>query len=132
MKIGLEADTRRWFKVHVGDEVVEVALNPSSREFKEMFRKLKAPYARYLKKHDGEFPPGVEDEIARRCTAHTVLQDWRLVEGPDGEPIPFSPENAIAAFEDERVGDQFQSGVMNAAGGMWEAHAVEMEETAKN
>lgn len=132
MKIGAEAVALEWFEVHTRYGACEVALNPSSREFKDLYRKLTAPYARYMKKHDGQLPPGKDDEIARECAAHAVLRDWRQIEGPDGEPMEFSPEAAIAAFEDEAVGDQFLAGVMDAARSLWEAYAVELEETAKN
>lgn len=132
MKIGQAPAEQVWFKVHTRYGSCEVALNPSSRDFKQTYRKLSAPYARYQRKHDGAFPEGVEDDIARQCAAKAVLVDWKGMEGEDGEPLEFTPENAIAAFEDPAVGDQLLKGVMDAATELWDATAQEVEDVAKN
>jgi len=132
MKIGQDTAEQVWFNIHTRHGSCEVALDPSSRGFRQMYRKLAAPYARYQRKHDGAFPEGVEDEIARKCAAHAVLMDWRGMEDEDGEPLEYSPENAIRAFEDPAIGDQLLKGVMDAATDLWDATAQEVEDVAKN
>lgn len=132
MRIGVEAAGEEWFEVHFRDESCEVALNPSAKEFRELYDKLTAPYARYRRKHDGSLPSGVDEEVSRRCVAETVLRDWRGIEGPDGEPVTFSIENAQAVMADERVGEAFMRGVMDAARSLWESFAVELEQSEGN
>jgi len=134
MKLGQTPASHEWFKIHTRYGSCEVALNPSSRDFKELYRKLTAPYARYQKKHDGAFPPGVEDDIARQCAAHAVVRGWRegAPEDENGQPLEFTPENAIRVFEDPVIGDPLLKGVMDAATELWDAFAEELDDTAKN
>lgn len=132
MKVGEQAKTAEWFEVHTRYGECEVALNPSARGFRELYRKLEAPYTRYKRKHDGQLPPGVDEKIAREAVAKMVIMDWRNVDDAEGNPIPFSEDAAMKALSDPVVGDQLLNGIMDAANALWEAFAVELDEAEKN
>jgi hypothetical protein len=125
-------DAQDWYKIHTRFGTVEVLLNPSAKDFGDLYRKLAAPYARYMGKHNGTLPPGVEDDISRQCVAKAVLRDWRDIVGDDGEPLPFSVENALEVMGRDIIGDQFLRGVMAAVADLHEVVATEVEETEKN
>lgn len=133
MKLGQAADSV-WFNVATRYGSVEVALDPSPDDFKKMYRDLTKGYARYQRKHDGALPPGVDEEVSRKCLAHAVMRGWRngVPEDESGEPMEFTPENVLRVFEDPVIGGPFQKGVMDAATELWDATAQELEETAKN
>jgi hypothetical protein len=125
-------DTGTWYRIHTRFGTCEVGLNPSPKEFGDLYRKLVEPYARYASKHNGALPPGVEDDISRQCIAKTALRNWRNITGDDGEPLPFSVEAALALMGREIVGDQFMRGVLAAVADLHAVAATEVEDTEKN
>jgi hypothetical protein len=125
-------DAQDWYKIHTRFGTCEVLLNPSARAFGELYKKLAAPYARYMAKHEGALPAGVDEDISRQCAAKAALMDWRDITDDDGNPLPFSTENALALMQREIVGDQFLRGVMAAVADLHDVTATEVEVTEKN
>ena len=125
-------DAQDWYKIHTRFGTCEVLINPSSRAFGDLYKKLAQPYARYMAKHEGALPPGVDEDISRRCAAEAALMDWRDILDDDGNPMPFSVDNALALMKREIVGDQFLRGVLSAVSDLHEVVATEVEETEKN
>jgi hypothetical protein len=125
-------DAQDWYKIHTRYGTCVVLLNPSAKEFGDLYRKLTEPYARYMAKHNGALPPGVEEDITRQCAAKAVLRNWREIVGDDGEPLPFSVENALAVLKRDGVGEQLLRGIMEAVKDLHEVIATEVAETEKN
>ena len=121
-----------WYKIHTRFGTCEVELNPSPKEFGDLYRKLVEPFARYMAKHNGALPPGVDDDISRQCVAKTALRGWRNITDDNGEPLAFSVENALALMKREVVGDQFLRGALAAVTDLHEVVATEVSDTEKN
>jgi hypothetical protein len=101
----------------------------SNKRFKTRFNELTAPY----RIRGIEIEEIMSDEESKKvlvqCYAETVVLDWREVNDKDGNPIPFSVENAVALFS--KFDDLF-SIVMQAAQKMSLFRAKVQEEDAKN
>ncbi len=59
--------------------------------FKSMLERLTLPYKSAIRK--GTLSQDVFDKILAKCTAETIVLDWRGFE-EDGNSIPYSPEKA--------------------------------------
>lgn len=125
-------DVQDWYRIHTRFGTCEVLMNPSARDFGDLYKKLAKPYARYMAKHEGALPPGVDEDISRQCVAKAALLDWRDITDDDGDPLPFSVEAALELMGREIVGDQFMRGVLAAVTDLHEVVATEVDETEKN
>lgn len=76
----------------------------NNQKYKEMLRRLSRPYLRQI--NAGTLDPEIADEIAIKSFSRTVILHWYRkgdelpdnticgidVTGPDGTPIPYSPD----------------------------------------
>lgn len=66
--------------------------------FAKALEKATRPYRKALQ--NGVMDNKVAERIYREVFTDTVLRGWANVEGPDGNPLQFSRENALKLFED--------------------------------
>lgn len=80
-----------WARLRKGDAEVLVARAGNSKH-EDLVRRLRKKHGRGFR--GDELPPAVEEEIATEAIARTILLDWKGIEDEDGEPIPYSTEEA--------------------------------------
>ncbi|WP_131803827.1 hypothetical protein [Methylorubrum salsuginis] len=51
-------------------------------------------------RHQGRLPPKVMDEISAKCLLNHALIDWENLEDENGQPIPYSKDQARAFLTD--------------------------------
>jgi len=68
----------------------------SNSAFKAMYHRKTKPLERKMR----EIPDELQEEIIRKCVAHTVLLDWEGFDDDDGSPLEYTPEQGIEMFED--------------------------------
>lgn len=104
LSLGIDTSARdegRWFPWIKGAELRIASFR--SKRFKVRLEELKEPHAALLSVAPGSTEAmRVEEELSRRAMADCILMDWRGIEGPDGEPIPYTPERGFAVLMDER------------------------------
>jgi hypothetical protein len=70
----------------------------SNITFAKAMEKATRPHKRAL--HLGTLSNDVAEKIYREVFIDTVLLDWEEVDGSDGQPLPFTRENAVKLFTD--------------------------------
>lgn len=79
-------------------------------QYDDTMRKLSKPYQKLIL--DGSIPTEVLNEIQCRAAAQCLVKDWVNVEDDNGNPVPFSKENA---YEIMSSAQQFFKTVMDFA-----------------
>ena len=92
-----------WIDDFEGGVSVKVR-SPNSIEARKVRRKLEEqePFRLALKKAQrkrGQMDVELEDELNRRWLAEGVVIDWKNLPGPDGQPLPFTADNAAMVFK---------------------------------
>ena len=124
-----KANRARWFDIVTRSGEFAVLVEPfGNRDWRNKYKQLTAPYARHMRMHDGELPDGKSDEVLIRCTAETILKDWKGI--TDGEDdVPFSVDRAVEFLTEI---DDFRNGVSDAALTLSKVYAAEKDDSEKN
>lgn len=83
------------------------------------------------KKQGGRVDPDEMDRITSQCLAATVLIDWDGIEGENGEPLPYSKEQASQLLTDPNF-RRFRDAVIWAASQVGEDEAEGEQADAGN
>jgi hypothetical protein len=70
----------------------------ANRAYTTRLEKLTKPHRRAIQ--TGSIDSDLADTLVAQAYAECVLLNWWGVTGPDGQPLEFSPQNAIQLFKD--------------------------------
>lgn len=74
--------------------------------YKEHVRKAMKPHTHAIQ-HD-MLPEGVAEKIAKEAAAKHILVGWESVTDDNGNIVEYSPERALAYFNDPKLADFFK------------------------
>lgn len=83
------------------------------------------------KKVGGRLDPAEQDRVMSLCLQGTILVDWGNLTGAEGEPLPYSREQAAALINDPDM-RRFRDAVIWAASIVADEQAASNEEDAGN
>lgn len=77
-----------------------------NRAFDTKFQALQEPYLNGVRANT--LPAAVAEELLKEAVAETILLEWGNLEGDDGEPLPYSAQQALEFFNDEALRDLYK------------------------
>lgn len=78
--------------VDIGEGAQLKVARVGNPRYRSRVRELSKPYKRQIRADI--LPEDMSDEIVLRAFSETILLDWKGIEDDNGEPIPYSHENA--------------------------------------
>jgi len=90
---------------------VAKADNPNAER---LVRSLYKPYAKVFRQKK-ELDPGIQDKIQVQILSQAILKDWDGIPGVDGNPVPYSIEEAEALLSDAEFGKEFRDEIQEFA-----------------
>ncbi len=84
--------------VDLGDGIKIRIARIQSQRARRVLARLYRPYDN-LRQNGRKVPESIQDKITRQWIAEGILIDWEGVTDAEGEPVPFTAENALEVFE---------------------------------
>jgi len=125
--IGKLKSTSEGVWVDCGGDLKLKILRMGNPAYEEEIRKLAKPFLRQMRL--GTMNVEDMEKLAKKATAHNIIQGWENLEDEDGNPIEFSKEKALELFD--RYPD-FYSIVKDVASEAELFREDDMEDATKN
>jgi len=90
---------------------VAKADNPNAER---LVRSLYKPYAKVFRQKK-ELDPGIQDGIQIKILSQAILKDWDGIPGIDGNPVPYSIEEAESLLSDPEFGKELRDEIQEFA-----------------
>ena len=74
--------------------------------FDAKFQELQMPHLNGMR--TGTLPEGMAELLLKEACAETILLDWGGIETDEGEPLPYSAQQALEFFQDEGLRDLYK------------------------
>jgi len=116
-----------WFDYGAAGKFLLARAGGANKAFEKKVEQLSRPHRRMIKADMLDNDQAMD--LMRRAYADAVVLGWENVTGPDGQPLLFSPANALKLFTD--LPDLF-SAIMEDAGRVAVFRAEIREAEAKN
>lgn len=74
-----------------------------NRSFKARMERLTKPHLRQIRKNS--FPEEEAQKFLNECLAHHVLLGWKGLDGENGKPLKYTPDEALKILSDPEYQD---------------------------